>query len=93
MFVLQFSHNGENLSVSCSKLWLFISTICWQLPNLLFYHFDTRFFLQKLDFLCGGATTTGQIQLSYEQMNNKLKEFYIRKMSFDDIVNWITVIF
>ncbi|XP_044267926.1 eukaryotic translation initiation factor 4 gamma 1-like isoform X3 [Tribolium madens] len=85
LFKLVVSEKGPNFLTSC-----------WQASGLSLESFmnqsQVESFIKdnKLDFLCGGAPATVQNQLTYEQIHNKLREFYAKKIPFDDIVNWIT---
>nr|CAH7761946.1 unnamed protein product [Callosobruchus chinensis] len=42
------------------------------------------------EFLVGGTTQIGHSQMTFEQIEAKLAEFFKNKANFDDIVNWIT---
>ncbi|CAH1183097.1 unnamed protein product [Phaedon cochleariae] len=44
----------------------------------------------QLEFLVGGATSAGQSQLSYEDIQQKMLEFLRANSNIDEISNWIT---
>jgi translation initiation factor 4G len=85
LFKLVVSEKGPNFLNSCWRA-SGLNLVDFMKPN------QAETFLKdnKLECLYGGNTPAGQSQLTYEQIHNKLSEFFNLKTSFDDVVNWIT---